>query len=268
MNTNPESQFSDKKNSKLSIITITYNAGKVLEKTIQSVINQSFTDFEYLIIDGKSTDDTLAIVEKYRSHVSHFISEPDQGIYDAMNKGLQAAKGEYVWFMNAGDEIYEPETAEHIFAQNQEADILYGNAMYINEKGKELGLRDTITPHLLPENLTWKSFRLGMVVCHQAFIARKSIAPLYDLNHPYSADIDWEIRCLKNAEKIFHTHLTLCNYMTGGFSQKHLRKSLQDRFLILQKHYGFFLNLLAHGKIAWRKIFQPPNPQRGNITKN
>jgi glycosyltransferase involved in cell wall biosynthesis len=244
---------SDKKEKAIvSVITITYNAGKVLEQTIQSIIGQNFTDYEYLIIDGGSKDNTLAIAKAYQQHIDYIISEPDKGIYDAMNKGLQAAQGKYIWFMNAGDEIFDKEVMSKIFADNQDADVIYGNAMYIDDSGLEIGLRTQVTPHPLPERLTWKDFWAGMVVCHQAFIVKKSLAPLFDLNHPYSADIDWEIRCLQNTKSVYNSHIPLCRYLTGGFSKKYLKKSLEDRYKILQKHFGFIPNLLAHGYILLR----------------
>ncbi|CAN5404494.1 hypothetical protein BH09BAC4_BH09BAC4_38480 [soil metagenome] len=89
----------------VSIITITYNAERFLERTIQSVVAQQATDFEYVIIDGASTDGTLDIIKRYEKHITTWISEPDRGLYDAMNKGLHRARGQYVWFMNAGDKL-------------------------------------------------------------------------------------------------------------------------------------------------------------------
>ncbi len=238
---------------KISIITITYNAEKVLERTIISILSQTYKNIEYIIIDGASKDGTLKIVEKYKNDIDIFITEPDKGLYDAMNKGLKAATGEYVWFMNAGDEIFDENTTENIF-KNIEADIYYGNALFVNDNGEHEGLRDKITPHLLPVNLNWKDLRFGMTVCHQAFIARKSIAPLYDLNHPYSADIDWEIKCLKEAKSIANTHLVICKYLTGGFSKKNLIKSLKDRYVILKKHFGTINVFVNHAFIIVRSI--------------
>ncbi|QHT71145.1 glycosyltransferase [Rhodocytophaga rosea] len=239
----------------ISIITVTYNAASVLEATIQSVIGQNFRNFEYIIIDGASTDGTLEIIRKYGEHISYWVSEPDKGLYDAMNKGLKAAKGKYVWFMNAGDKIYNKETLKLIFSQSMEADVLYGDALFFQADGKENGLRSQVTPHQLPANLNWKSLQYGMVVCHQSFIVKKEIAPLYDLSHPYSADVDWEIQCLKHARDIVHTGLVLCRYLTGGFSKKHLYRSLADRFDVLRSNYGIFQTLKSHVWITIRGIF-------------
>jgi glycosyltransferase involved in cell wall biosynthesis len=239
---------------KISIITVTFNAEEVLERTVQSIVSQTFTDYEYLIIDGKSTDKTLQIAEKYRDKIDCLISEPDKGLYDAMNKGLQAAKGEYVWFMNAGDTIFEQDTLQNVFAQSQNADIYYGNALFVKEDGSAVGLRDKITPHRLPQKLTWQSMRFGMVVCHQAFIVRRRLAPLYDTKN-LSADLDWEILCLRAAKEIVFTQQTLCRYLTGGISEKKRIASLKDRFRVIQKHFGFFGAILSHIFIAFRGLF-------------
>ncbi|MFC5539808.1 glycosyltransferase family 2 protein [Rhodocytophaga aerolata] len=237
----------------ISIITVTYNAAKVLESTIQSIIKQTFTHYEYIIIDGGSTDGTVDIIRKYANHISYWVSEPDKGLYDAMNKGMQAARGEYIWFMNAGDEIYDQHTLAHLFASaQQDADIYYGDALFFTQAGEVTGLRSEVTPHKLPNTLTWKSLQHGMVVCHQSFIARKTIAPLYDLSHPYCADVDWEIKCLKQAKEVVHTGLILSRYLTGGFSKKNLYKSLLDRFAVLKSHYGILTTIQSHVWITLR----------------
>lgn len=237
----------------ISIITVTYNAARVLEPTIQSIIRQTFSQYEYIIIDGGSTDGTLDIIRKYAPHIHYRISEPDKGLYDAMNKGLQAARGEYIWFMNAGDEVYDKDTLTQLFTSNPtDADIYYGDALFFTQNGEITGLRSEVTPHKLPGNLNWRSLQYGMVVCHQSFIARKAIAPPYDLTHPYCADVDWEIKCLKGAKKVIHTQLVLSRYLTGGFSKKNLYKSLLDRFAVLKNHYGIFTTIQSHLWITLR----------------
>jgi glycosyltransferase involved in cell wall biosynthesis len=238
---------------KISIITVTYNAAQVLEQTIRSVVKQTFTDYEYIIIDGSSTDTTVDIIRRYATHLAYWHSEPDKGLYDAMNKGLKVARGEYVWFMNAGDEVYSQETLSAIFNTTSiEADIYYGDAMFITNEGNEVGLRSEVTPHRLPSILSWQSMRYGMVVCHQSFIVKRDIAPLYNSSYRYSADVDWEIQCLKKAKNIMHTALVLCKYLTGGFSKKHLRNSLLDRFRVMQTHFGTIATLKNHLWISVR----------------
>lgn len=254
----PKSEVSNNMRSnipKVSIITVTYNAEKYLEETIESVLAQTYTEIEYIIIDGNSTDQTLDIIKKYAHKIDYWQSEPDQGIYDAMNKGLAKATGEYVWFMNAGDSIFAPDTLSQVFEMPPFASVYYGEAAYYDLEGNYLGLRSEVMPHQLPSQLTWQHFSKGMVVCHQSIIVRREIAPRYDLRHAYSADIDWVIKVLKLADSIRHTQLTLSKYKQGGFSKKFLRKSLWDRALILSKHFGKWHTLKNHVWIVCRAFF-------------
>ena len=237
---------------KLSIITITYNAEQYLERTIQSILNQSNQNFEYLIIDGKSKDGTLQIAEKYKNRVNQLICEPDKGLYDAMNKGLKNASGDFVWFMNAGDEINDSQAVEKIYkAISNKIDILYGDTYFVDNAGNIQGLRSEITPHRLPKDLKWQDMKLGMLVCHQAFIARKSIAPLYMENN-LSADVDWEIACLKKATEVKYLDFVVAKYLIGGISNKQLKRSLIDRYEVLKKHFGLVGAFSAHVKILFR----------------
>jgi glycosyltransferase involved in cell wall biosynthesis len=238
---------------KLSIITITYNAENVLESTLKSVFGQTNQNFEYIIIDGASKDKTLKIAEKYG--VKNIYSEPDKGIYDAMNKGPKIAKGEYIWFMNAGDQIFDNEVVGNLFkAFSENADVYYSDTLIVDESDNPVGLRSKITPHQLPNPLKWQDFQYGMVVCHQSFIARKSICQPYLLNHHYSADIDWEINCLKASKKTIYLNFILSKYLTGGFSVKNLKASLIDRFQILKKHFGFWNTIISHILIGFRGL--------------
>ena len=227
----------------VSIITVVYNGEEVIEKTIQSVLAQTYPNIEYIIIDGNSKDNTLEIVNKYKNHISKILSEKDRGIYDAMNKGINHATGEYLWFMNAGDLIPEPRTLEQAMSRSEDADVIYGETIMLNEDYLPTGLR---TYKKLPEKLTWESMRYGMVVCHQSIIVKKNIAPLYDLKHKYSADIDWTIKVLKNAKKIYNTHTILSKFVRGGFSTKKRYASWWDRYLILKDHFGLAITLWVH----------------------
>ncbi|MVM30982.1 glycosyltransferase [Spirosoma sp. HMF4905] len=242
----------------VSIITITYNAERFLERTIQSVVAQQATDFEYIVIDGASKDKTLEIVKRYESHITSWVSEPDQGLYDAMNKGLHQAKGQYVWFMNAGDELYDSQTLANLLARIKEtqADIYYSDALFVRDDGGSqsgipVGLRSKVTPHSLPHKLTWHDMALGMKVCHQAFVAKRAIAPDYQTNN-LSADLDWEIRCLKAATKIEFLPFVLCKYLIGGLSVQQHRRSLIDRFKVLVTHFGLLTTLRNHIQIILR----------------
>ena len=242
--------------AKLSIITITYQAEQYLERTIQSVLSQgNRKDIEYIIIDGASKDGTLDLIETYKSQIDRIVSEPDRGIYDAMNKGMQQATGEYLIFMNAGDCFAENDTVERIFAaMDQEPDVIVGDALFVDMDGKTMGLRSEVTPHKIPEKLTWQSFQYGMVICHQSFIVKRTIAPLFDLQFRLSSDIDWEIKCLKLSQKTNQLAIPICRYLTGGASVQNLKRSWQERFQVLERHFGFAQTLWAHLVIITRGI--------------
>jgi glycosyltransferase involved in cell wall biosynthesis len=237
----------------LSIITITFNAANVLDTTLKSIYSQWQPNVEHWIIDGGSTDGTLALAQQYA--VQNVISATDKGIYDAMNKGLAKANGKYIWFLNAGDAIAQPNTLARLLQElNQNQDIYYTDTLMVNAKGQSLGLRSNITPHRLPERLHWRQFKYGMLVCHQSFIVKKELAPYYNLAHHYSADIDWEINCLKQANSVQLLPFVLSKYLAGGFSVKNLKASLFDRFLILKKHFGLFSTIYAHFVIIIRGL--------------
>ncbi|WP_029281150.1 glycosyltransferase family 2 protein [Pedobacter sp. R20-19] len=231
---------------KLTVITIVYNNVRDIERTITSVLKQTYKNIEYIIIDGKSTDGTLAIIAQYKERISRIISEPDKGIYDAMNKGLALATGDYILFMNSGDEIYDEQTVEDVFDSAPGADIYYGETEMFNDNWKSLGRRR----HEAPEIFNWKSFQFGMNISHQAIYIRKSITEPYDLKYRYSSDIDWIIKSAKKASNIVNVHRYVAKYLVGGMSKKKHRESLKERFEIFTKYYGLIPNILNHIFIA------------------
>lgn len=233
-------------NPKLSIITIVYNNAAGIERTMLSVLNQTYTNIEYIIIDGASTDGTKEIVQKYGEHLTEFISEPDKGLYDAMNKGLNLATGDYVLFMNSGDEIYATETVAEVFASAPSADIYYGETEMFDENWKSLGQRR----HRAPEHFDWHSFKFGMNVSHQAIYIKRSLTEPFNLTYKYSSDIDWILRAAKKSSNIVNTHLYVAKYLVGGISKKKHLASLKERFKILSHYYGFIPNLINHLFIA------------------
>lgn len=235
----------------LSIITIVYNNVRDIERTMRSVLNQSYPHIEYLVIDGASTDGTKDIIEKYQDQLTTYISEPDKGIYDAMNKGLKLATGDYVLFMNSGDELYDMETVAAVFAAGTDADIYYGETEMFNENWESLGQRR----HEAPAQFTWKSFKYGMSISHQAIYIKRAITEPYDLRYRYSADIDWIIKAAKKARKIVNTRRYVAKYLVGGVSKQKHMESLKERFHIFSKHYGLLPNLFNHVVIAGRLAY-------------
>lgn len=157
---------------KFSIITVTYNAENVLEDTIQSVITQTYKNVEYIIVDGKSTDKTMEIVGRYKEHIHTVVSERDKGLYDAMNKGIALATGDYVCFLNAGDELHEDDTLQlmvHSLAGlNELPDVIYGETAIVDEEGHFLRMRDFLLLNNLHGKVSvkvcWSVIKLSLPV--------------------------------------------------------------------------------------------------------
>ena len=255
---------------RITYVTITYNAAAVLQPTLDSVLQQDYPHIVHLIIDGASTDDTLKLVDDYiarsnaaeNGHSVQVTSEPDKGIYDAMNKGLRSADGDYVCFLNAGDFLPSPNTASKIAQQVAAAGglpaVLYGDTDIVDGEGRFLHHR-RLAP---PENLSWRSFRQGMLVCHQAFYARTdfAIATPYNKQYRYSADVDWCIRVMKAAEKenvpLLNLKMVVANYRQEGQTTLHHRESLLERYRVMEHHYGRLQTLLLHSWFAVRALFK------------
>jgi len=260
---------------RITYVTITYNAAKVLQRTLDSVLSQDYPDIVHLIIDGASTDETLKLVDDYiersnaaeNGHSIQVTSEPDKGIYDAMNKGLRSLDGDYVCFLNAGDFLPSSDTVSRIVnslnsqlstLNSQLPAVLYGDTDIVDGEGRFLHHR-RLAP---PEQLSWKSFRQGMLVCHQAFYARTdfAIATPYDLRYRYSADVDWCIRVMKAAAKenvpLLNLKMVVANYTQEGQTTLHHRDSLWERYHVMEHHYGRIQTFLLHLWFALRSVFK------------
>jgi glycosyltransferase involved in cell wall biosynthesis len=257
---------------RFTVVTITYNAEAVLQRTLDSVFAQTYKGVEHLIIDGASKDRTLALVEAYKqksdeSETEHNViiqSEPDHGIYDAMNKGLTQASGDYIVFMNAGDSFPQADTLEQVVHRCKLTEmptaelpgVLYGNTDVVDGDGHYLHPR-RLQP---PAKLTWRSFRLGMLVCHQAFYARTDIAKnlQYDTRYRFSADVDWCIRVMRETERmglpLYNIGIVVANYMEEGQTTKNHKASLRERYLVMQRHYGVIQTFLLHCWFVVRAI--------------
>ena len=255
---------------KFTIATVTYNAGKTILRTLQSVAEQTYPAVEHLIIDGCSTDATMEHVQRYveqncdagHPHCITLVREPDAGLYDAMNKALQAAKGHYIVFLNAGDKLHEPTTLQQLATGLQSYNpgrlpaVVYGQTDIVDDEGRFLHRRR----HTAPERLTSKSFLAGMLVCHQSFYARTDLARQtpYDLHWRFSADYDWCIRIMRLAERrnltLLGSGLTLTDYLNEGLTTRNHRRSLMERLRIMAKHYGWLRTLAAHAWFLVRKL--------------
>ena len=241
---------------KFSVITVCYNAQATLEDTIQSVIAQTYHHVEYIIVDGASKDRTLSIINRYRDRITTVVSEPDKGLYDAMNKGLRLATGDYVCFLNAGDSFHEDDTLQQMVHTLRELtelpDVLYGETELVDAEGHFVRMRRLQAP----EHLTWHSFRQGMLVCHQAFFAKRTLAEPYDLRYRFSADFDWCIRIMKKSKVLHNTHLTLIDYLEEGMTTRNHKASLHERFRIMTKHYGWLSTVVHHAWFVVRAVIK------------
>lgn len=161
---------------KLSIITINYNNRDGLRKTIESVVNQTWQDFEYIVIDGGSTDGSVEVIKEYADRIDYWVSEPDKGIYNALNKGVAVAQGEYCNFMNSGDCFYASDTLERVFEINPTADIVCGN---------------TYSSYLKvpPQEITFE-FIFNESICHQCAFIRTTLMKKYGYDEKYKIVAD------------------------------------------------------------------------------
>ncbi len=255
---------------RFTIVTCTYNAELVLQRTLDSVQRQTYCNIEHLILDGVSTDKTLAMAKAYQhknltgetAHEIIVCSEPDKGLYDAMNKGIDKATGDYLIFLNAGDVFPSDDTLEYVEGCVGDGEalpgVLYGDTDVVDMSGRFVRHR-RLSP---PSALSWRSFKWGMLVCHQSFYARTDLAKgiHYDLNYRFSADVDWCIRIMKEAARrklaLRNVNMVITNYLDGGMTVQNHKKSLKERFDVMRSHYGLPTTLAVHAWFAVRGLFK------------
>lgn len=250
--------------NKLSIITVTYNAEYTLERTLKSVQEQTYSHIEHVIIDGNSLDGTVELIQKYDNESMVWISEPDKGLYHAMNKGIAMASGHYLCFLNAGDTFFANNSVESIMSIPNKCcnlhkqgmtpqnipDIIYGETAIVDNNGKFLHIRRLKAP----KTLNWESFKRGMVVCHQAFIVKRDLAKEYDTQYRFSSDFDWCIEVMKRSIIIHNTNIVLINYLNEGITTYNRKASLKERYSIMVKHYGHLSTFLHHIRFVIRAL--------------
>ena len=215
---------------KFSIITVTYNAEKVLEDTIQSVISQTYHHIEYIIVDGASKDGTISIINRYRPHIHTVVSEPDKGLYDAMNKGIALASGDYLCFLERGRLFSRGRhtTTNGAYHQRQRTARCALRRNRYRRPGQAFPADAQIVRS--PKRLPGKSFKQGMLVCHRAFFPRHTLVEPYNLKYRFSADFDWCIRIMKKARTLHNTHLTIIDYLDEGMTTRNQKASPKERF--------------------------------------
>jgi len=215
---------------KITVITVVLNAAKDLEETINSVVNQTYLNKEYIVIDGGSVDGTIDVIKKYNDKITYWISEKDNGIYHAMNKGILLAKGEYIHFLNAGDTYYDKTTLSQI-ANYLVSDIVYGRTVYKTKYGYYLAKYST--------SLNTNVIKYGMVVTHQSIFYKKKIFEqngFYDLHYKFLADWEHLIRVLKCNPTVNFTNIIHVVYLEEGFNSSHWCSSILEFFAIQKKY--------------------------------
>lgn len=260
-------------NVSVTIATVTFNAEEHILRTLHSVSAQSYPFIEHLVIDGCSKDNTLKIIREYAKeeikknspHKVLIVNEPDKGLYDAMNKAISKAAGNYIVFLNAGDTLHSSKTLADAFSfvnntrsASELPAVIFGETNIVNEDGKFIRRRRLQTP----DELNWKSFKKGMLVCHQSFYVRTDVARKepYNLSYRFSSDFDWCVRILKQAQNektpTVNSHLTLTDYLYEGMTTKNHKASLKERFKIMTKHYGLLTTIEMHLWFCIRAVFR------------
>lgn len=214
---------------KISVVTVCYNAVDVIEETIQSVVNQTYDNVEYIIIDGGSTDGTVDVIKKYQDQIAHWVSEPDKGIYDAMNKGIDIATGDYIININCGDQLYYIPI-----------DYL---ASHLNDSS--IGICGSVIDqfnNIQKANFT-KFMKLRNQLPHQAMFYKKKYQKKYDLNYKILADYNLNLSYYKDNNKVDIILDTISLHSTDGVSNT--KKSISELYSIINQHYGIFMCILA-----------------------
>jgi glycosyltransferase involved in cell wall biosynthesis len=242
--------------TKISIITVVYNSEKYIRRTIESIVGQDYPAIEYIIIDGKSKDTTMQIVNEYRDRIAVIVSEPDKGLYDAMNKGLRLATGSYVLYINSGDALSSPTLLSDIFNNvPADSDVIYGDTQITDEDGNILHNRR----HRPPEQLSWRDYKRGMLVCHQSFIAKRTLCDEYDTIYRYAADYDWCLNILLKSRVVTNYGKEISLFMDGGQTKRTIVPGLKERYRIMCKYYGkakaTFWNFILGVKFGWWMIW-------------
>ena len=226
---------------KISIITVSYNAQDSIEQTIQSVLSQTYPFFEYIIVDGSSMDQTIAIINKYKQKISQVISEKDLGIYDAMNKGLQCSTGDIICFLNADDKFYDTHVLETVVLElnnHPEVELFYGKLFFLN----------------IPENLDFspesynreRKTKLDAIINampHQATFTKRSVfkkVGAFNLKYKIGADYDWFLRCYKAGVKMRFVDRFLSFFSYDGMSYKKRYVHIPERIRLVSANSSFY----------------------------
>jgi len=234
---------------KVSIITIAYNSEETIEDTIKSVVNQDYKDIEYIIIDGKSSDQTLEIIEKYRSGISIVVSEKDQGIYDAMNKGVAKATGDLVGILNSDDLYASNDVVSNVVNSIEDADCLYSDLVYVDRSNT-----DQVTRYWKSGEYKMGMFKKGWMPPHPTFFVRKACYDKYghySLALKSSADYELMLRFMhKNEISVKYMPITTIKMRVGGQSNVTIKNRLAAN---KEDRMAWRMNGLSPGTATVRK---------------
>jgi len=229
---------------KVTIVSVTFNAQNLIEDTILSVINQDYSNLEYIIIDGASKDNTTQIIEKYKSQIDYFISEKDNGIYDAMNKGIEKASGDWINFMNAGDSFVDNNIISRVMEEKiQDYDLIYGATYEVHPKSKNL-----IPAPIKEDMLSYPA------MCHQSLFVRTEVQKKYpyDTTYKICADYEFEIKCEVLGYRIKRVEYPISNFLTGGLNSKELYRTRIEGISILLRYKG--ISIAQKSRMSQRLI--------------
>lgn len=236
------------KKCKISIVTVSFNAARTIEQTILSIINQTYSNIEYIIIDGGSTDGTVDIIKKYAERIAYWVSEPDKGIYDAMNKGIKIATGDWINFMNAGDIFKEKFVIDHLF-QNpiaNEVGFLFGDTLFMYQNKQKIVRYGDDSHHKI------------MPSCHQSIFCRRGILikNSFDLKYEIAADYNLFFQLKQKRIKFQYIPLIVAVYdAADGISSKNEWSTQKEMLKIENKHLEYFLKVyLLAFKLLIKKV--------------
>jgi glycosyltransferase involved in cell wall biosynthesis len=229
----------------ITIITPVYNSIGCLERTLQSVINQTYKNIEFIVVDGASNDGSIEVINNYKDKITIFLSEPDKGAYDAINKGFKLAKGEWVNVMNAGDYFINEKIIENMIQfLSSDVDLIYGDT--------ENRILNNKVVSALPINQLgeyWKKCR----ICAQSLFIRTNIAQkyLFDLRYPIQSYYDFMLKCIRDGYRFYKVDFVVASYMGGGMSDTKPVRETISRWKISLNYYGHFI---VHSHFIFRVI--------------
>ena len=245
---------------RLSIITINLNNANGLRKTIESVINQTFTDYEYIIIDGGSTDGSVDVIREFAEKITFWVSEPDKGIYNAMNKGIIKAKGEYYLFLNSGDFFHNKKVLATVIPKLIDSDVVYGNIIFLppdfyNNANQQLELERNIKPYPGRKRPLKIYLRIGSTIPHQAAFFKRTVFEkigYYNESYKIASDLELNIRILKYGKFVIEYIPDIISYFVlDGIGSDFSKDSLVDKEvrIIREKYFKqtyYFLYKIAY----------------------